>query len=160
MITNILCSVVVALVTNTSERVSMHQVADPAPPGEETLAVYRCHMEPDADPQTRWERTTVSRAGTASFNYGGRPYAGVQLFSDVVSDQEVELHKHVFQMPAMTGRMARTNITMTVWEVVKTNDVMGKIFLGEWYETDRVATNSTTLVTNMNWTVPLIMESK
>lgn len=90
MITNLLASIVVTLITNTTERVPTHEVPGPRPPGYETSAVYFCHQEPDANPDRKWIRITVKEVSTLKFEYEGKPHEAV-IGEKVISDNEVEL---------------------------------------------------------------------
>jgi hypothetical protein len=69
MITNLLCSVIVTLITNTSERFPQHQEPDPAPLGSGVPSVtleYRYKMVDDKNPTTKWVRTTIIERETVT----------------------------------------------------------------------------------------------
>ena len=74
MITNIVASVVVSLVTNTSETLPKHMVTDPPPPGLETLTVYRGHAVDDENPKEKWVTTKICEVTTVRFNAMGNQY--------------------------------------------------------------------------------------
>lgn len=92
MITNLVASVVVALCTNVTERVSTHTVSGPYPPGYENLTVYICHEEPDKDPKEKWVKTTVKRVTTIRFAFQGHPTEA--KYEEVISEKEVHFVKN------------------------------------------------------------------
>jgi hypothetical protein len=74
MITNILATVIVSLVTNATETLPKHIVADPAPPGQETFAVYRGHAVDDDNPKEKWVTTNVVEVTKIRFEALGQQY--------------------------------------------------------------------------------------
>lgn len=74
MITNLVASVVIYMVTNVSETLPKHMVPDPAPPGQETFAVYRAHAVDDENPKEKWVTTNIVEVTAVRFEAFGNQY--------------------------------------------------------------------------------------
>lgn len=72
MITNLLASIVVTLVTNRAEAFPQHMVPYPPSLGQETLALFRYHMEADQNPTNKTVTTTILERKTVSFEFDGQ----------------------------------------------------------------------------------------
>ncbi len=119
MITNLVASVVVSLVTNTTERLPMHTVPDPCPDGLIGCLVYHCHLEPDKDPDRKWVKTEVVRQKSISFAVDGVQYRET-LTNEVISAVEVEMRLERKEI----WNPAKTNVT--AWPCITTN---GGVFI-------------------------------
>ena len=89
MITNLVASIVVSLVTNTSERFPTHLVSDPCPEGREGCLVFHGHNVPDSDPKQKWVRSTIKRVKAVEFDCAGKHFSNT-IEEQIVSDTEVE----------------------------------------------------------------------
>ena len=89
--TNIVAAVTVAIVTNVSVIWPTHTVGGPYPPGSETLAVYICHQEPDANPTNKTEVWTISQETVLKFDWLGQERAVTNLVA--LAHKEVKYHK-------------------------------------------------------------------
>lgn len=101
MITNLVCSVVIALVTNTTDRFPQHLESDSPPfnPKEpygmqSVPAVFYGHFVNDAEPDKKWVKTSIARVTTVSFNLNGEDMKAVKEEPISESEQEFVLVKH------------------------------------------------------------------
>lgn len=79
MITNLAVSVVVSLVTNTTEILPQRVVPDPNPSVNGVSdAVFRFHHEPVKDPKEKWVKTTIQEVTTYSFDHLGQQIRQVE----------------------------------------------------------------------------------
>jgi hypothetical protein len=74
MITNLLASIVVSLVTNTTETFPKHMVPVPPPAGQEMYLVYRAREEIDENPKEKWVTTNILEVTVIRFNALGKQY--------------------------------------------------------------------------------------
>jgi hypothetical protein len=113
MITNLLCSIVVTLVTNTSDRFPTHLVPAPCPDGMLGCLVNHYRDEADLNPTTKWTRTTVKRVTTLEFQFQGKPMAATT--EEVLSNVEVtyQLEKVEAWKPKETNDL--TVATAPLW---------------------------------------------
>ncbi len=108
--TNLLATIVVMLVTNTSERFPMH--SEPTPPpsfGNTTLAVMTYKMVPDINPDKKWVTTTIKEVTTATFEFNGelKSVSTEKLVS--ATDVEFHIERHEDWHPVAT------NLTHDSW---------------------------------------------
>ncbi len=94
MITNLVASIIIALVTNVSERVPMTADQVPCPDGVKNG--YSCaalHFGPYyavPNPTNKWIRTIIVRRKELAFEFEGRQYTAI-IAEEKLSDKEVEL---------------------------------------------------------------------
>lgn len=104
--TNLLCSIIVALVTNVTERVPTHQEYVQPKFGQPYTLEFMGYCDvPDANPDRKWTRTQITRVTTLKFNWLGKERTITE--EEPVSDIEVEY------------RVKRNEI----WTVARTNDI-------------------------------------
>lgn len=90
MITNIIATIVVTLVTNTSERFPTHQEPDNEAMAKQGYTLmYFSKTVPDANPTNKWVRTTVKRISTLHGVYADKKLEW-PISEEPVSDTEVE----------------------------------------------------------------------
>jgi hypothetical protein len=89
MITNLLATIVVTLVTNTTERVPQKYFDGGCPDGIiGCLVIHQPGYRDDPDAKERWVKTVVTQSTKARFNYDGLPYE-VTLYETNLSNVEI-----------------------------------------------------------------------
>lgn len=92
MITNLIASIIVTLVTNTTEHYPQHSVSDPAPPGEVCDLVYLSHLENDANATEKIVVTEIKEVTTVHYECAGSEH------DDVVAERVLQQYSHKEQL--------------------------------------------------------------